>query len=323
MIKHRNGIPDQSVSVPNNYPYPKPTEIEPKTIQYNGIHFYLAGKHRKDKYGDVRQEIALRLDGLLVKASDLIVEKRYGEALNFYINDIFPIALRLIVNVERWMVREIKKDMEKRLAESVLGLEPSLIVDPEELLNTRLNALVPYFYGMMNEQISSLVTHLEKCKEERKDGWDPSFLRQQHIMRCFELYCGEFKGNNWKKKPVYVGEKYRYLITKAVFTSWKMFLFMYSLDTGIGFPAIKEEVWFKLDEYLNKTKATDLGNIPKDKTELKPMVPSTDLVVASKTGVSNVLTGAVSKEIIDATVEKYKAKEEEDPDAVIDAIFGC
>lgn len=115
-------------------------------------------------------------------------------------------------------------------------------------------------------------------------------------------------------------KKYRYLITKAVFTSWKMFLFMYSLDTGIGFPAIKEEVWFKLDEYLNKTKVADLGDIPKDKTEQTPMVPSSDLVVASKTGVSNVLTGAVSKEIIDATVEKYKAKEEL-TDAEIDAMF--
>lgn len=305
-----NTTPTSATPVTSNYPFPKPTSFNPKSIEYGGAGFFQACTHRKDKHIGIREEIGLALDGMMVKVNNLVVEKRYGEALNYYVHDIFHAALKLIVYVERRITKEIKANMDKKLAKSSLGSLSTFIVDPEELLNTRLKSLSPYFYGMMNEQIAAILEHLKKCRIEGKNGWDPSFLRRDLIMRLAELYHGEFRCKNYKRKPVYVGEKYRYLITKAVFTSWKMFLFMYSLDTGNGLPAIKEDVWFNLAEYLDKTEGMDLSKMPKEKDEQIPMVPTSDLIVATRTSITNVISGTVSEETIKETIDHYRSGED-------------
>lgn len=301
MTTNKNERAESTTSASSYYLFPKPTAIDPKSILYSGSGHFPACTHRKDKYDGLREEIELRLDDLMVKVNDFIVEKRYGEALNYYVHDIFPTALKLIVNIERWIAREKRREMEKRLA------------------NKRLKSLAPYFYSMMNEQIVVLIEHLKKCRKEGKNGWDPSFLRRDLIMRLAELYRGEFRSKNYKKKPEYVGEKYRYLITRAVFTSWKMFLFMYSLDTGNGFPALKEKRWFKLDKYLDKTETVDISSIPKEKDEQIPMIPTGEIIETTEAVITGLIAGTVSEETIKGIVDRYRSGDDFSDDDVDDS----
>nr|DAO95229.1 MAG TPA: hypothetical protein [Caudoviricetes sp.] len=319
MTTNKNERAESTTSASSYYPFPKPTAIDPKSILYSGSGHFPACTHRKDKYDGLREEIELRLDDLMVKVNDFVVEKRYGEALNYYVHDIFPTALKLIVNIERWIAREKRREMEKRLARSVLGNINTRMVDPEELTNKRLKSLAPYFYGMMNEQIVVLIEHLKKCRKEGKNGWDPSFLRRDLIMRLAELYRGEFRSKNYKKKPEYVGEKYRYLITRAVFTSWKMFLFMYSLDTGNGFPALKEKRWFKLDKYLDKTETVDISSIPKEKDEQIPMIPTGEIIETTEAVITGLIAGTVSEETIKGIIDRYRSGDDFSDDDVDDS----
>nr|DAF31264.1 MAG TPA: hypothetical protein [Caudoviricetes sp.] len=124
------------------------------------------------------------------------------------------------------------------------------------------------------------------------------------MMRLAELYRGEFRSKKSDIVPVYVGEKYRYLITKVVFTFWKSFLFMYSLDTGNNFPALKKEVWYPLDDYIKSGEEGDLGESREEKVKVT-MKPMGDLVICTKAGIDNVLTGAIDNDVINDITAQY------------------
>lgn len=288
----------------SSYHQSRPVFIRPLTIRYYGTEPHQAGKHRKDVHENYRQHINIVLDVKLRKVNLLIINRRHEEALNYFIYTVFPTALKLIVDVERWIMVENKEKLENKIKRSKMPIDPNTIAEIEEQFNASLKDLVGYFYGKMNEQIVSILAHLNQCKEDGDNGWDPYFLRQETMMRLAELYRGEFRSKKTDIVPVYVGEKYRYLITKVVFTFWKSFLFMYSLDTGNNFPALKKDVWYPLDDYIGSGEEGELGEPIEEEVKGK-MKPMGDLVVCTKAGIDNVLTGAIDNDTINDIAAQY------------------
>lgn len=282
----------------------RPVFIRPFTIKYFGTEPHQAGKHRKDIHENYRKHTNIVLDTKLRKANHLIISRRHEEALNHFIYTVFPTALKLIVDVERWIMNENKEKLKNEIKRSKMPIDPNTVAEIEEQFNASLKDLVGYFYGKMNEQIVSILAHLNQCKENGDDGWDPYFLRKETMMRLAELYRGEFKSKTTDIVPVYVGEKYRYLITKVVFTFWKSFLFMYSLDTGNNFPALKKDVWYPLDDYIGSGEEGELGE-PREEEVKGKMKPMGDLVICTKAGIDNVLTGTIDNDVINDIAAQY------------------
>lgn len=152
----------------------------------------------------------------------------------------------------------------------------------------------------MNDQIANLIAHSNKCKEKGVNGWDGSFLRTQMNIRVSELYRGVYIKKSSGRKLKYAGENYPYLITKVVDTLWKTFLFVYSLDTGNGLLAIKEDVWFKLDDYLKGGR---------DLKPFKDTVPIEKAAIDTKVCIEDILLDTEDKEVVKSVANQYGGKE--------------
>lgn len=216
------------------------------STRYYGVPEDMAYDHEKDSYKGVRKKIHSRLNTLLCLASDYVVGGQYEVALGYYIDHVFPETLRLIADVEMAILKVTKKRKETQKIEKSDGeieFNDTPIIDEELRLRQSLQALPVYFYKMLNDQIYNLIEHSKMCKKKNKDICDGSFLKTQMAIRTAELFRGQYSGILNKKRTRYAGEYYRYLISKVVYTSWKTFLYVYSLNTSNGLLALKEKNW--------------------------------------------------------------------------------
>lgn len=294
-----------SVASPLDYlVYPTSSQFNILSSRYYGTADGLAYDHEKDIHKDTRRKIHKRLDSLLTMAGDYIIERKYEEALNWFIQRVFPESLKLIADIEMaFLKKSIREEAKKgMIVDDGLDFSDAPVVSKEERLISSLLTLPRYFYKKMNDQISNLIAHSNKCKEKGVNGWDGSFLRTQMKIRVAELYRGVYVKKSGKKLK-YAGENYPYLITKVVDTLWKTFLFVYSLDTGNGLLAIKEEVWFQLDDYL------------KGGRDLKPFevtIPIEEAAVDTKVCIEDILLDTEDKEAVESVANQYGGKEEDE-----------
>lgn len=265
-----------------------------------------AKDHRKDTYLGVRSKIASRLHTVLMVAHSYMVERKYDCAFNAYVYFVFQEALRLIADIE-------KAVLQKRIKDGEIELDISV----EDHLKATLLPVVTFFYSKMNEQISNLIKALDERKEAGKNCLDPTFIRKQLNIRMAELYRGEFKSkNNIKKKTPYAGENYIILITRVVFTSWKMFLFLRSVEMGEPLIALKECSNFRLEDYLEEDRAEE--TVTNEETEERrqklieerkkveeAVIP--DFYESTDVTIRGIDDGSVDKERIAATAEKYNS----------------
>lgn len=306
--------------------YPTSSQFDVLSSRYYGTAAGLAYDHEKDIHKDTRRRIHKRLDSMLIMAGDYIIERKYEEALNWFIQRVFPESLKLIADIEMaFLKKSIKEEAKKStIVDDGLDFSDAPVVSREEQLISSLLTLPRYFYKKMNDQIANLIAHSAKCREEGVNGWDGSFLKTQMKIRVAELYRGVYVKKSGKKLK-YAGENYPYLITKVVDTLWKTFLFVYSLDTGNGLLAIKEEVWFKLDEYL------------KGGRDIKPFedtIPIEEAAIDTKVCIEDILLNTADEEVVETVANQYGGKEgdkeekedwsklsKEEADRKIDEIF--
>lgn len=264
-----------------------------------------AKDHRKDTHPGIRSLIATRLHTLLTVAHAYMVRKKYDCAFNTYVYFVFPEALRLIADIE-------KAILQKRIKDGEIELE----IDVQDHLKATLSPVVTFFYSKMNEQIANLIKALEERKAQGKSCLDPTFIRKQLNIRMAELYRGEFKSkNNIKKKTPYAGENYIILITRVVFTSWKMFLFLRSVEMGEPLIALRECSNFRLEDYLEEDEREEDVNeeteerrqkiIEERKKVEEDMV--LDFVEETIVTIRGLNDGSIDKERIEATAEKYNS----------------
>lgn len=281
--------------------YPTSSQFDVLSSRYYGTADYLAYDHEKDIHKDTRRKIHRRLDSMLIMTGDYIVEGKYEEALNWFIQRVFPESLKLIADIEMaFLKKSIREEAKKgTTADDSLDFSDTPVVSKEEQLISSLLTLPRYFYKKMNDQIANLIAHSAKCREEGINGWDGSFLKTQMKIRAAELYRGVYVKKSGKKLK-YAGENYPYLITKVVDTLWKTFLFVYSLDTGNGLLAIKEDVWFQLDDYL------------KGGRELKPFkdtIPIEEAAIDTKVCIEDILLDMADEEAVEIVANQYGGKE--------------
>ena len=265
-----------------------------------------AKDHRKDTYPGVRSKIANRLHTVLMVAHAYMVRRKYDCAFNTYVYFVFPEALRLIADIER-------ASLQRRINDGEIELDISV----QDYLKASLSPVVAFFYSKMNEQIANLIKALEERKAQGKSCLDPTFIRKQLNIRMAELYRGEFKSkNNIKKKTPYAGENYIILITRVVFTSWKMFLFLRSVEMGESLIALKECSNFRLEDYLeeDEVEETDTNEETEERRQklieerkkvdeavVREFIEETDVTIR---GIND---GSVDKECIVAIAEKYNS----------------
>ena len=281
--------------------YPTSSQFDILSSRYYGTAAGLAYDHEKDIHKDTRRRIHKRLDSMLIMAGDYIIERKYEEALNWFIQRVFPESLKLIADIEMaFLKKSIREEAKKgTVVDDGLDFSDAPVVSREEQLISSLLTLPRYFYKKMNDQIANLIAHSAKCREEGVNGWDGSFLKTQMKIRVAELYRGVYVKKSGKKLK-YAGENYPYLITKVVDTLWKTFLFVYSLDTGNGLLAIKEEVWFKLDEYL------------KGGRDIKPFedtIPIEEAAIDTKVCIEDILLNTADEEVVEIVANQYGGKE--------------
>lgn len=297
------GSKNKKVASPLDYSvYPILSQFDIISSRYYGTPDHLAYDHEKDRHKTIRSRVHKKLDDLLVVTGDHIVERRYEEALNWFIHYVFPESLRLIADIEMAILKKTIKEEAKNATNDDNGLEfnDTPIISKEERLISTLLTLPRYFYKKMNDQIANLITHSTKCREEGGNGWDGSFLSTQMLIRVAELYRGVYVKKSSGKKLKYAGENYPYLITKVVDTLWKTFLFVYSLDTGNGLLALKEDVWYRLDDYLKggrETKPT-MATVPLEKA-----------AIDTKVSIEAILLNTVDEEVVEDVANQYGGKE--------------
>ena len=298
------GSKNKKAATPLDYlVYPTSSQFNILSSRYYGTADYLAHDHEKDIHNGTRAKIHRRLDNMLIMAGDYIVERKYEEALNWFIQRVFPESLKLIADIEMAVLKKsIREEAKKGTNDGDDGLDfsDSPVVSKEEQLISSLLTLPRYFYKKMNDQIANLIAHSNKCKEKGVNGWDGSFLRTQMRIRTAELYHGVYVKKTTGKKLKYAGENYPYLITKVVDTLWKTFLFVYSLDTGNGLLAIKEDVWFKLDDYLKGGR---------DLKPFKDTVPIEEAAIDTKVCIEDILLDTADEEVVESVANQYGGKE--------------
>lgn len=284
------------------------------STRYYGVPEDMAYDHEKDVYKGIRKKIHGRLNLLLCLASDYVVGKQYEDALNHYVDYVFPETLRLIADVEMAILKASKKrkaaqKIEKSEEEVEFSATP--IIDEEVRLKQSLLSLPEYFYKMLNEQIHNLIEHSKKCKIKNKDVCDGSFLKTQMAIRTAELFRGQYSGVLNKKRSKYAGEYYRYLISRVVYTSWKTFLYVYSLNTGNGLLALKEDKWYRLDDYLNG-KGFSVSN--------SKAVSLDRLAINTEVSIEGIVSNVLDEEMVDEVSRRYHIKSEPDDEVSVEDV---
>lgn len=128
--------------------YPTSSQFNILSSRYYGTADDYAYDHEKDIHKDTRRKIHRRLDSLLIMAGDYIIERKYEEALNWFIQRVFPESLKLIADIEMAILKKSIKEEAKKgtIVDVGLDFSDAPIVSKEERLISSLLTLPRYFY---------------------------------------------------------------------------------------------------------------------------------------------------------------------------------